>query len=81
MLYEFANIRQPWGTVGLALLLVYIVWGTTHFAIGIALQNAASVDERASAYAGGCGHAGLGLGARREVAHGGAVAQRCAGGD
>ena len=36
------NLQAPkstWGTVGLALLLVYIVWGTTYFAIGIALNS------------------------------------------
>ena len=27
------------GAVAMALLLVYIVWGTTYFAIGIALQS------------------------------------------
>lgn len=31
--------KSTWGTVGLALLLVYIVWGTTYFAIGIALNS------------------------------------------
>ena len=31
--------KSTWGAVGLALLLVYIVWGTTYFAIGIALQS------------------------------------------
>ena len=31
--------KSTWGTVGLALLLVYIVWGTTYFAICIALNS------------------------------------------
>ena len=30
---------QRSGAVAMALLLVYIVWGTTYFAIGIALQS------------------------------------------
>lgn len=31
--------KGAWGPVALALVLVYIVWGTTYFAIGIALQS------------------------------------------
>lgn len=31
--------KSNWGAVGLALLLVYIVWGTTYFAISVALQS------------------------------------------
>ena len=41
----FFNVQAPkWGlgrsgALVLALLLVYVVWGTTYFAIGIALQS------------------------------------------
>ena len=33
-----ARVRGNW-KVAVALLLVYVVWGTTYFAIGIALQS------------------------------------------
>jgi drug/metabolite transporter (DMT)-like permease len=33
-----ARARRPWA-VAVALLLVYVVWGTTYYAIGIALQS------------------------------------------
>ena len=33
-----ARVQRTWA-VAVALLLVYVVWGTTYFAIGIALQT------------------------------------------
>ena len=35
-----AQVRAPRGwAVAVALLLVYVVWGTTYFAIGVALTS------------------------------------------
>lgn len=37
--FQTSNVKSPVALLVTALLLVYIVWGTTYFAIGIALQS------------------------------------------